>query len=558
MSVITQFLEILGSLGLFLYGMKVMSGGIQRAAGEKLHSILNHMTRNRFVGVITGLLITALVQSSSVTTVMVVSFVNAGLLSLGQAIGVIMGANIGTTVTAWIITIVGKFSISSLALPFIGLGIPLVLSKKLKRTDIGETLIGFGILFLGLDFLKHSVPDLKNNTALFDFLANFNDDSIFHFLFFVALGTIITFIVQSSSAAMAITITLAAKGWIGFYPAAAIVLGENIGTTITAYLASIGASTNAKRAARAHLLFNLIGVFWMAFLFVPFIKMVDLILPGDVFGSQSRETITAHLALFHTLFNTANTLLLVWFTPQIEKIVTKWVKDKDGSIAGRYSLKYISTGMQDTSELNLLNAKKEIGSMLDKVREMYLTFVYVFNNPDKKLGDKVESAKKLEDYVDQMQEELSKYLVECELDDLNVISTQNVNSMIRIVHELESVGDACFNLMILAERKYKKKLEFDSNAVDELGPYLKKVEEFLDFLKVRTGAIHLDKTDYEKCRQIEHEINQYRNVFKKSVRKRLQAGSNVRSELLLLDMVIQIEHIGDNAINIAEAMLAIQ
>ncbi|MBN1646389.1 MAG: Na/Pi cotransporter family protein [Spirochaetales bacterium] len=557
MKLFLQIFQILGSLGLFLYGMKVMSSGIQRAAGERLHSILNHMTSNRFLGVLTGLFITALVQSSSATTVMVVSFVNATLLSLGQAIGVIMGANIGTTVTAWIVTLVGKFKIVMLALPLIAIGMPMLLIKKVQKPEIGEIMIGFGILFIALEFLKDSVPGRDEVAAFLQGNPSFQHilqgESLGHFFLFVAIGTLITFIVQSSSATMAVTITLAGNGVFGFYTAAAIILGENIGTTITAFLASISANRNAKRAALAHSLFNIFGVFWMIFMFRPFLNLVNTIIPGDVFTTVNDTTMKAHLSLFHTLFNITNTVLLVGFIPQFAKIVNHILKEKPSEVPGRYKLKYISIGLQDTSEMNLLNAKTEIQSMMSKVHEMFSNFTYVFSNPDKKLGDEMEKAKQMEDYIDQMQEELSKYLVECELDDLNKISTQNVNTMIRIVHELESIGDDCFKLLLLTERKYRKKINFDGTAVHELGKYLETVNEFLLFVKKRLNS-QLIESDYEKCRQYEDIINENRNIFKESSQQRLQKGGDVQAELLLLDIVSQIEHIGDNSINIAQAL----
>lgn len=562
MNVVVQIFNVIGSLGLFLYGMKVMSGGIQKAAGEGLQKILGFMTTNRFLGVLTGFLITAIIQSSSATTVMVVSFVNAGLLSLKQSIGVIMGANIGTTVTGWLVALLGfKVKITAFAIPVIGIGLPLVLSKKLGKSDLGEALVGFGLLFLGLSFLKNSVPDLKSNTEILQFIEHFKGTSIFNLLFFVLLGTVLTVVVQSSSAAMTITIAIAAKGWINFPMAAAIVLGENIGTTVTAYLASIGANTNAKRAARAHLLFNMLGVVWMLVLFRPFTNMIDMLIPGNVMADLgpelSEKLIPSHLALFHTLFNITNTLLLVWFVPQISKAVQKLVKQKDGEVAGRYTLKYISTGLQETSELNLLNAKNEITVMMDNVQNMFSSFQYVFNNADRKLGEKVEWAKGIEDYLDQMQEELSAYLIACEKDDLNATSADNVNAMIRIVDELESIGDSCYNLILLTERKYKKKLDFDESAVSDINEYLEQVQEFLSFIKDRLNS-HLSSADYEKCVALEDDINKERKTFKKTARKRLQAGADVRTELLMLDIVSQVEHIGDHAINIAQALRTIK
>ena len=304
MSVISGILEILGSLGVFLFGMKVMSEGIQKTAGEKLRRILETMTTNRFAGVFTGFIITCLVQSSSATTVMVVSFVNAGLLNLMQSIGVIMGANIGTTITGWMVSILGfKFKIASIALPAIGIGLPLYFSKKNKLRDYGEVLIGFGLLFLGLMFLKSSVPDIKSNPEVLEFLAGWSGYGFPSRIIFVVVGILLTIIVQSSSAAMTITITMAAMGWIDFPTACAVVLGENIGTTITAYLASIPGNVSAKRAARAHMIFNFAGTLWMFILFVPFLQLVDYLAPGD---PTIAEDIPIHMALFHTIFNITN------------------------------------------------------------------------------------------------------------------------------------------------------------------------------------------------------------------------------------------------------------
>lgn len=279
---ISTIFKLLGSLGVFLYGMRVMSDGLQKVAGNKLQSVLNYMTNNRIAAVLTGFIITSLIQSSSATTVMIVSFVNANLLTLTQAIGVIMGANIGTTVTTWIISFIGfKFEISAIALPIVGIGLPFIFSKYKRRRDFGEILIGFGLLFLGLMFMKSSVPDINSNPEVLEFLKHYTDLGFLSFLIFVAVGTVLTIIVQSSSAAMAVTITMAFMGWINFITAAAIVLGENIGTTITTYLASIGTNVNARRAARAHFLFNILGVIWMAFIFQYFTKFILNIAPWN-------------------------------------------------------------------------------------------------------------------------------------------------------------------------------------------------------------------------------------------------------------------------------------
>jgi len=552
-NMIYQILEIIGSLGLFLYGMRVMSDGIQKAAGERLHSIMNFMTGNRFSALLTGVAITALIQSSSATTVMVVSFVNAGLLNLGQAIGVIMGANIGTTVTGWIVALIGfKFKISAIALPAIGIGLPLIFIKKLGKQEWGETVTGFGILFLGLNFLKNSVPDIQSNPEILEFLTMFTDSGFWSFLIFVGVGTVLTFVVQSSSAAMAITLTMAHAGWIDYPTAAAIVLGENIGTTLTAYLASVGTNVNAKRASRAHTLFNIAGVFWMAFLFVPFLKLVDFVLPGD--SSQDPAT---HLAMFHTLFNLANSLIFIWFIPQMTTIVKKLVKSDKEELPVKYELKYISTVIQDTPELNLLKAKHELFNMAGIVHKMFTIFREVFDNPQTKMITEVTELKEMEDYTDQMQEQISAYISDCTKEHLNERSAVNANAMIRIVNELESIGDSCFNLIILAQRRYDKKLQIDERALKDFAPYSDHVFSFIEFIKKHLNE-HLPEEELNNAIKLEDEINGMRNVLKKSSQTRLQEGGNVKGELLYIDLIRHVERIGDYSINVAQALRQIR
>lgn len=548
---VVRILQVAGSLGLFIFGMKVMSDGIQRSAGEKLHTIANYMTINRFAAVSTGFAMTALVQSSSATTVMVVSFVNAGLLSLTQAVGVVMGANIGTTVTGWIVALLGfKINISAIALPAIGFGLPIYLSKKLDRREWGETLIGFGLLFMGLKFLKDSVPDIRNNPAIMGFLTRFMGMGFLSYVIFVAVGTIITFVLQSSSAAMAMTLTMAYSGWIDFPTASAIVLGENIGTTITANLAAIGANVNARRAARAHTLFNIFGVIWMSLAFRPFLALVDLIVPGSI---SDQYGITSHLAMFHTLFNICNTLLFIGFVPYFSRFVEKTVKEKQDETEPVYRLKYITSAIQDTPEINIMNAKKEIQKMAEIVQEMFAIFLEVFGQPKKKLGARVEKLKQMEDYTDQMQEQISQYLIECLGEHLNPTSTSKVNAMIRIVDELESIGDSCYNLILLAERRHKKKISIPKEAVQDINPFSEAVMSFLDLNKQYIES-NPEQIEMENAYELEDTINHNRDVMQKQVQRRLKQGSNVRAELLFMHIVKHIEHIGDFSLNISQAL----
>ncbi len=557
--VVTIF-KVLGSLGLFLYGMRVMSDGIQKVAGSKMQNILNYMTSNRAIAVFTGFLITALVQSSSATTVMVVSFVNASLLNLTQAIGVIMGANIGTTITTWIVSFFGfKFKITSMALPIIGVGLPFLFSKFKKRRDFGEILIGFGLLFLGLMFLKNSVPDINSNPGVLEFLKHYTNQGFLSFIIFVFVGTCLTIIVQSSSAAMAITVTIAFMGWINFPTAAAIILGENIGTTVTAYLASLGTNVNARRAARAHLLFNVFGVIWMACLFKLFTGengLIYKIAPWDptlINAEGKLVNLPLNLSLFHTVFNLINTFLFIAFIPKFALLVEKLVKPTARDLSKEYKLQYISTGIQDTAQLNILNAKNEIAKMANITEDMFKRFLKVFYNPDKKMGTEVEDLKELEEYTDQMQEEISKFLVECTKEELSEKNVNNVNAMMRIINELENVGDSCFKLIILTQKKYDKKITLHSKADEEIKNYSQLVMEFIGFYKANLIE-HLAREDLDIAYRMEQKINESRDSLKNAARNRLQQGADVRSELLYLDMLKNFEHIGDNALNIAQAL----
>ncbi|MFW6208684.1 MAG: Na/Pi cotransporter family protein [Spirochaetota bacterium] len=554
---ILQIFEVIGSLGLFLYGMRTMSDGIQKAAGDKLQAILKFMTGNRFAGVATGFGMTAIVQSSSATTVMVVSFVNAGLLSLGQAIGVIMGANIGTTVTGWIVAIFGfKFNISAIALPAIGVGLPLIFWKRLKKSEWGETLVGFGLLFLGLSFLKASVPEIDAHPESLEFVTNLTGFGILSRFLFIIIGTGLTVVLQSSSASMAITLTMAFSGWIDFPNAAAMVLGENIGTTITAMIASIGTDVHARRAATAHMMFNIIGIIWLQFLFFPIIALVDSLVPGSM---ESQAGITSHLAMFHTTFNVINTLIFINFVNWLERIVKFMVPLPPAEKAQphEYKLDYISYSMQDTPELNLLTAKSEIKKMGEITQQMFSSFVYVFKHPEQKLKSEVEELASKEELTDRMQEELSGFLAHLSMENLKTKSAENVNHLMRIVHELESIGDSCFNLLILSKRRYDKELIISRDALDDLRPYLETVQEYLGFI-IKHINQHLSSEEMQQAIALEEEVDRYRNTLQKAARKRIKAGSDVKAELLYMDMVRHIEKIGDHLLNIAQALRAIQ
>ncbi len=544
MDILVIILKIIGSLGLFLYGMKVMSDGIQKAAGDKLQNILNRITSNRFVAVFTGFLITAMIQSSSATTVMVVSFVNAGLLSLTQSIGVIMGANIGTTITGWIISTVGKADLGFWALPLIGIGLPMFFSKKGNKKHWGEFMIGFGLLFIGLGYLKDAIP--SNNQDIINWIAPFTSYGFASVLLFVFFGAFITIIVHSSSASMAIVLTMASTNLIGLDVAAAMIMGSNIGTTIDAFIVSIGATVNAKRAARVHLLFNVFGVVVILIVFKPFLSMIELIVPGDDIGFT--------LAMFHMIFNITNTAIFIGFVPQIAKLVEKMVPDRADSKDDKvYKLEYISAVTQDTPELNIVKAQKEIIHMTEVIEDMYGTYLNVFQNPEKDMGIEVEKLRDLEDYTDQMQEQITSFLLECSKENLNETSRNNVTAMIRIVSELESLGDSCFSLIMLSQKKYNKKIPLHDNAIEEILPYSDLVNKFLTFIKDHLNE-HLSKINFAKAHELEDKIDNYRNQLRKEARNNISAGADVKGELLYIDIVRHIERMGDYCLNIAQSL----
>jgi phosphate:Na+ symporter len=381
-----DFLTLLGSLGIFLYGMKLMSEALQKVAGNGMREILSKMTSNRIKGVFTGFLITAIIQSSSATTVMMVSFVNAGLLSLTQSIGIIMGANIGTTVTAWLISILGfKVKLSAFALPLIGIALPLLFSKINKRKYVGEIIIGFALLFMGLGFLKEAVPDINSNPEILSFLSGYTEMGYWSYFLFLGIGTLLTIIIQSSSATMALTLVMCTNGWISFDIAAAMVLGENIGTAVTANIAAAVANVSAKRSARAHLIFNVLGVTWVLLIFPFFIQGISwfISLIGGTNPNESVAGIPIALSIFHTTFNILNTIIFFGFAMLIVKIVTKLVPQKDDG--EEFRLAFIDTGVLSTSELSIHQAKKEIIVFAERTHKMfdYVKILFEENN-DKK------------------------------------------------------------------------------------------------------------------------------------------------------------------------------
>lgn len=573
-SAIVTALTILGSLGIFLYGMKVMSEGIQRAAGGGMRKALATLTHNRLSSVFTGFFTTALVQSSSATTVLVVSFVNAGLLTLVESIGVIMGANLGTTITAWLVAWIGKFSVSKVALPIIGVGLPLFFVGKEKWKAFGETLIGFGLLFTGLAALKNAVPDLQSgvttNVALqnqvqdvINFLNSFGPGST---LLFLIAGIILTVVVQSSSAAMAITITCAWNGWFGpdpvqaFSISAAVVLGENIGTTVTAWLASIGTSVNAKRAARAHFLFNFTGTVWAVLAFpvlIPWIwGMVDYfpkelvdIKTGQGDAGSPLTVVAFAVALFHTMFNLLNIFLLVWLVPQIANIVQKWVKDPaEGVPEKKQHLRYISQTLVDLGELNIAEAESAIRTMSQQCVKMFNGFIDVFERPKDDLSEQVSALKQIEDESDVMMQEITEYLVQCSSTDIGPQNAARIADMLRITQELEECIDCIYRLVKLNERRYKKGRTLTEEQMASLREYAASTAKFIQFADARVlEKISTEK--FAKAKKMAAQARIMRKKFNKSAMNRMAKG-DVRLEMLNIDLNNYFYAISNHALHV--------
>ncbi|MEM6884370.1 MAG: Na/Pi cotransporter family protein [Verrucomicrobiota bacterium] len=539
-------IAILGSLGLFLFGMKIMSEGLQRTTASRLRQSLHSMTRNRFAGVLTGFLTTSIIQSSSATTVMLVGFVNAGLVNLRQAIGVIMGANIGTTITIWLVSYLGfKFSITALALPAVGIGMALLLFKGLGKEEWGTTLIGFGILFLGLDFLKDSVPDLRSNPELFDFVTNWQANPIVKFFAFFVFGSLLTVVVQSSSAASAITVALAAKGLIDYPSACAIILGENVGTTITANIAAIGANTNARRTGLAHLIFNLIGVCWMMLIFIPFIGLVDAIMPGD---SGDSKSLPEHLALFHTLFNVTNTALLIGFVPQLVKFVSWAIKSKDHEIKNA-AMVQSSQALPSTGELNVAGAQNEVLRMAQLSRDMFTGFQEVYKNPDKDFSQRIKELKEMEDISDMMAENITNHLMMCSSDNLSDESASRVTTLIRGVAELEAMCDCTYRLIKLTAKRHRKNRTLSPEIEGQLEEFSGWVLQMIDFTTNNFGK---DITPRMMTRgvELENEINRSRKRLRRFAMERMQQSEEIAAEMLHVDMLNHMERIGNHCLNI--------
>ncbi len=554
---IYDFLELLGSLALFLYGMKVMSEGIQKAAGDGFRRILSSMTRNRVFGVLTGFLITGIIQSSSATTVMTVSFVNAGLLSLTESAGIMMGANIGTTVTAWFLSILGfKVKIAAIAIPLIALGVPMLFVKKSNWRFWGETIIGFALLFYGLDLLKHSVPDIKSNPEMLSFVTQITDWGYFTYILFVLIGALLTVIIQSSSATMAVTLVMTAQGWITFEVAAAMVLGENIGTTITAELASLATNVHAKRSARIHSTFNIIGVTWMLLIFPFFLKFVVFVV-GD--GSLEEldanpEAIPIALSAFHTLFNLTNVLILINFVPQLVKLVTRMVPSK-GKEDEEFHLEFITSPIV-TPAISALEAQKEISRMAETVVKMSNFIEKQFN--EKKEEKQLKFANKIakyEELTDRYEEEISDYLSKISAMEQTGQTSENIQKMLGVVHNLENIADLFLNMSRTIQRKTKKKFWFTQDQRDNINNMIALLKDAVRQMQEQIEKWDIAPEDFAVAEKIEQKIDKKRKQLRKEYLSKIENGEyNIRSGVVYAELFNSSERIGDYIYNIAEIL----
>jgi len=644
---IYELFTLIGALGFFIYGMKVMSDGIQKVAGSKMRGILSKMTSNRFLGVATGFLITALLQSSSATTVMIVSFVNAGLLTLVESIGVIMGANVGTTITAWLISLLGfKVKISAIALPIIAIGMPMMFSSNRKMKSWAEVLIGFALLFMGLDHLKGAVPDLQANSEFLSFLANYANMGIYSTLLFIGVGTMLTLIVQSSSAAMAITLIMCNMGYIPFELAAAMVLGENIGTTITANVAAVVGNVHAKRAAKAHFIFNIFGVIWMIIAFSYFITSIDgfmqnnkgfiqnlvesnakteslgdemifnctdtatiswitankgltiteyktaknsYLIVNDDFAnliassdneeilnwSNNNSEIAASIAtikdvttsplnnakavpiglsIFHTLFNIINLLLLVWFVPLISRIVIKMQPSK-GDVDEEFHLEHIGSGLMQTSELSVLEAKKEVskfGRISSKLFKMIPELMTETDN--KKFNNLMSRIKKYEDITDRMEVEIADYLAEAAKGELSDTASKKVRSMLSIVNDMERIGDICYQMSITIERKNEQKAYFTPELRTSLEEMIAEVLKALEIMNKNLNSEY-KQVSMADANGAEDIINKMRNKLRKEYLTKIEKGEvKIQTGMIYNNLIHSLEKVGDHVHNITEAI----
>lgn len=552
-----HIMQMLGALGLFIYGMKVMSEGIQKATGAQLRKILSAMTANRFLGLISGMLITALLQSSSATTVTVVGFVNAGLLTLTESIGVILGANIGTTITAWLVTLESNFSLASFALPIVALAVPLLFFNRSRFRALAESLIGFALLLLALFLLKTTIPDLRTNPDFLEFIQRFSGSGFFSVAVGLVTGAIFTGIVQSSSAAMALTFILASKGYIPYEMAAGMVLGENIGTTVTANIAALVANVNGKRAALAHLLVNLLGLLWMIPLFVPFMVAIDWTMTKLGMASPAADptAIPLAMAFFHTAFNVTNSIILLGFVPSIAGLVKRLIKARDKEDE-RHTLEFIGLGTMVTAELALVEAKRELARQAAVAKKMLALVRRQLVTPERKAAKELyETIRKYEKVTDRIEVEVGDYLLKIAEQDLSETASLRVRSMLSISDELERIADRILQMARNLDRKMRDKTWFtpqQRNAILEMYDLLgEALEIMIDNLEKEYEQI-----DIAEASRKEEEINNLRDKLRtKHLKSTEKSDYNIKSGLIYTELFTASERIGDHIINVSRAAM---
>lgn len=552
------FFKIIGALALLIYGMKGMSEALQKMAGSQLRHILGTMTKNRFTGMLTGMFVTCSVQSSSATTVMTVSFVNAGLLTLAQAISIIMGANIGTTLTAWIMSLGFSFNFTDVVFPAFIVGILLIYTRRHRY--IGDFLFGIAFMFFSLAILSDTGKemDLGHNQALLEFFSSFDTNSYITIIVFLLIGTVLTCILQSSAALMAITMVLCSSGVLPIYLGIALVMGENIGTTATANLAALGANTQARRAALAHLVFNVFGVLWVLCVFYPF---VDLVCNFVNYDPQSHDLnpikLSVVLAAFHTSFNICNTFILIWFIPQIEKFVCWLIKPRTNDEEEEFRLRYIGgNSIMETPELSVLEAQKEIILFAERIQRMFGFVRELLNTTNDtaitKLFTRIE---KYEGISDNMEIEIAKYLDSVSDAHLSDETKARIRAMLREISEIESIGDSCYNIARNISRKFKGKEDFTESQYEHLHQMFELTDDSLTQMNIMLSG-RKDKLDVNRSFNIENEINNYRNQLKS------QNINDVNSHeytyaigTMYMDIICECEKLGDYVINVVEARM---
>lgn len=547
LSAVAVCFKLLGALALFMFGMHLSSDGFQRAAGDRLQGALNFMTKNRFIAVITGAVVTVLIQSSSATTVMAVTFANAGLLNLMQTIGVIMGANIGTTITGWIIAAVGiqTFSISLIAVPLFGIGFFMSVDKKRGDAFVsyGQALMGFALIFFGLEYLSKAIPEPSPDALLF--LHEFANKGWLAVIVCVLAGIAFTMLIHASSATIAIVIGLVAKGVISFEMAAAITLGSNIGTTIDSFLISINANVNGRRAAWAHICFNVFGTFLVLAVWKPFLLLVDYVTPGAITVASAG----AHIAMFHTMFNIVNTMVLLPLVPQYARALTRLVKPRPGEDAcGRVC--YRAAPLLATPELNVTTARHDIGELAGVVGQMFEKLRGNLMGTDPLGEETLGSYTQLREYAVSMQEGISKFLLKITRQDINDKTRENIGVMLRMVQDFESVAVSCENMAVVQEKALRKKQVFAKEEMEQLEPFTALVRDFLAFVRARLDHA-LSEEELAQATNFENQVDAVRADLKRMARKRIKAGEDVKTELTFIDLIRHIEKIGDHAYSIA-------